>query len=438
MATDPDEAPDGPRRPASRSEGGAAGSGSGSGADAVGDVAAGDVVLLEIGSAAHGGHCVARLGGRVVFVRHTLPGEVVRARLTEVGGSRRFWRADAVEVLEPSADRVPSVWPAAGPGGVGGGELAHVALPAQRRWKASIVADVLRRIGGIEREVDVEAAPGDDARGGLGWRTRITLTVDARGRAGMYRYRSRDVIPLQDMPLAAPAIADLDLFGRRWPAGSRIEAVAPAGGDRPLVLLDGEPLKGERRAVRERVVLAGHEHTYKVSGSGFWQVHDAAPALLAGAVLDAAGPLEGARVLDLYAGSGLFTVPIAEAVGPDGRVDAVEGDARAVRDARRNVHALPQVAVHGGDVAEVIGDLGVGPGAIVVLDPPRTGAGAEVTAAIAAADPARIVYVACDPAALARDLRVAASRGYGLTSLRAVDLFPHTHHVECVAVLERA
>jgi len=284
----------------------------------------------------------------------------------------------------------------------------------------------------------VEAAPGDDARGGLGWRTRIMLAVDPRGRAGMYRYRSRDVIPLRDMPLAAPAIADLDLFARRWPAGSRIEAVAPVGGDRPLVLLDGEPLKGERRAVRERVVLAGREHVYKVSGSGFWQVHDAAPALLAEAVLHAAGPLEGAHVLDLYAGSGLFTVPLAEAVGPDGHVDAVEGDARAVRDARRNVHALAQVAVHGGDVAEVIGDLAVGPGAVVVLDPPRTGAGAEVTAAIAATEPARIVYVACDPAALARDLRVAASRGYGLTSLRAVDLFPHTHHVECVAVLERA
>jgi tRNA/tmRNA/rRNA uracil-C5-methylase (TrmA/RlmC/RlmD family) len=402
------------------------------------DTAVGEVVLLEIGPAAHGGHCVARLDGRVVFVRHTLPGEVVRARMTEVGGSRRFWRADAVDILEPSADRVPSVWPTAGPGGVGGGELAHVALPAQRRWKAGIVTDVLRRIGGIEREVDVEAAPGDDARGGLGWRTRITLAVDPRGRAGMYRYRSRDVIPLRDMPLAAPAIADLDLFGRRWPAGSRIEAVAPVGGDRPLVLLDGEPLKGERRAVRERVVLAGREHVYKVSGSGFWQVHDAAPAVLAEAVLQAAGPLEGAHVLDLYAGSGLFTVPLAEAVGAHGHVDAVEGDVRAVRDARRNVHALPRVAVHGGDVAEVIGDLAVGPGAVVVLDPPRTGAGAEVTAAIAATEPARIVYVACDPAALARDLRVAASRGYGLTSLRAVDLFPHTHHVECVAVLERA
>ncbi len=403
------------------------------------DASVGDVVELEITAPAHGGHCVARFGGRVVFVRHTLPGEVVRARLTEAGGSRRFWRADAVDVLKASPDRVPSVWHAAGPGGVGGGELAHVALPAQRRWKAAIVAEVLRRIGGIAWDVEVEAAPGDDARGGLGYRTRIALTVDARGRAGMHRYRSRDVVALHEMPLAAPGIVDLDLFGRRWPAGSRIEAVAPVGGDRTLVLVDGEPLKGDRRAVRERVRVAGREYTYKVSGAGFWQVHDQAAPLLAEAVLEAAGPLTGRHVLDLYSGAGLFAVPLAHAVGPHGQVEAVEGDPRGVRDARRNVHALAQVTVHAGDVAEALAAaVGGGAGGVVVLDPPRVGAGAEVTAAIADRSPERIVYVACDPAALARDLRVASVHGYALTSLRAIDLFPHTHHVECIAVLERA
>ncbi|MFD6134108.1 TRAM domain-containing protein, partial [Isoptericola sp. NPDC060257] len=159
------------------------------------DPEVGREVELEIGPVAHGGHCVARLDGRVVFVRHTLPGERVRARVTETGS--RFWRADAVDVLEASPDRVPSAWPEAGPGGVGGGELAHVALPAQRRWKAAVLAEQLQRLARLERDVVVEGAPGDDERGGLGYRTRVDLVADADGRAGMRRFRSHDVVQIE-------------------------------------------------------------------------------------------------------------------------------------------------------------------------------------------------------------------------------------------------
>ncbi len=192
---------------------------------------------LRVGPVAHGGHCVARHEGRVVFVRHALPGELVRVALTDARPEARFWRADAVEVLEPSSDRVPSPWPEAGPGGVGGGELGHVALPAQRAWKAAVVAEQLRRIAGLDLAVSVEAAPGE--ADGLGWRTRLELVADAEGRAGMHRYRSHDVLALAAMPLAT-AEMDVDaLLARRWPPGSRITAVAPVGGDRPLVLVDG-------------------------------------------------------------------------------------------------------------------------------------------------------------------------------------------------------
>lgn len=392
---------------------------------------------LEVGAAVHGGHCLARLDGRIVFVRHAIPGERVRVQLTDGGPGKRYWRADAVEILEASPDRVPSVWTAAGAGGVGGGELAHVALPAQRRWKAAVVTDALRRIGGVDRAVEVEAVPGDDARGGLGWRTRVELTVDRGGRAGMFRHRSHEVVALGDMPLAAPGIAELDLFGRRWRPGSRVDAVAPVGGDRPLVLVDGQPLRGDRRSVREVVEVDGRSHTYRVSGTGFWQAHVGAPGVVVASVLDAAGVGDGAHVVELYSGAGLLTVPLAHRVGPSGRVDAVEGDAGAVRDARRNVHGLPQVVLHPGDVRHVLDHLGpAGRGGVVVLDPPRAGAGPAVMERVCAAAPDRVVYVACDPAALARDVRIAASLGYELRDLRALDLFPHTHHVECVAVLE--
>lgn len=404
------------------------------------------LVELVVGPVAHGGHCVARLSGRVVFVRHALPGERVRARLTEAGEGRSFWRADAVDVLDASPDRVPSAWPAAGPGGVGGGELAHVALPAQRAWKRAVLAEQLRRLAHDERPVAVEAAPGDDERGGLGWRTRVDLVADPAGRAGMHRYRSHDVLPLADMPLASEAVAALDLFGRRWPAGARVEAVVPAGAEAGVVLVDGapfdlsrgrvDPRPNARSTVREEVATPAGRWTYRVAAAGFWQVHREAPALLVDAVLGAAGPLAGARALDLYSGAGLFTLPLADTVGADGSVLAVEGDERAVRDARRAVHDRPQVELRAGDVGRALAG-GVGGADLVVLDPPRTGAGRRVVEAVAALRPARVVYVACDPAALARDVAFFAAEGYGLAELRGLDLFPMTHHVEAVALLTR-
>jgi tRNA/tmRNA/rRNA uracil-C5-methylase (TrmA/RlmC/RlmD family) len=281
----------------------------------------------------------------------------------------------------------------------------------------------------------------------------------------MYRHRTHEVRPLAGrdaLPLAVPAIADLDLFARRWPAGSRLHVVAPASGDRPVVLVDDEPWergRADRRAnartsVREVVRVGGQEYRYRVAASGFWQVHREAPAVLVGAVLDAIsgsearsdGRLDGGMLLDLYSGAGLLTQPLARLVGPDVSVLAIEGDARAVRDARRNAHDLPQVELLQGDVGRVLGELAgerapAGGRArdvrVVVLDPPRVGAGRRVVEQVAALAPAVVVYVACDPAALARDVAYFAERGYELTSLRGFDLFPMTHHVECVARLDR-
>ncbi|WP_346266150.1 class I SAM-dependent RNA methyltransferase, partial [Georgenia thermotolerans] len=411
--------------------------------------------VVTVGAPAHGGHCVARLDdGRVVFVRHTLPGETVRVRITEQRS--KYWRADAVEVLEPSPDRVPSVWPEAGPGGVGGGELAHVALPAQRRWKATVLADTLRRIGGEQvaqdvaavtggAGVEVEALPGDDEAGGLGTRTRVDLTVDGEGRAGMHRFRSHEVLALREMPLAHPALLELGLLGegspwrRVWRPGARVEAVAPSVGE-PMVLVDGEAVAlrrrsgPPRRAVRERVESSVGELTYRVSAAGFWQVHREAPRTLVEAVLAAAGPLAGTRVLELYSGAGLLTLPLARA---GGAVVTLEGAEGAVRDARRNLHEHPQVELHAGRVdAVAVRQLGGGAD-VVVLDPPRVGAGAEVMSAVADLGPETIVHVACDPAALARDLRAAREKGYVVRAVHAYDLFPHTHHFEVVAALGR-
>ena len=395
-------------------------------------------LVLDIGPAVHGGHALARHEGRVVFVRHAIPGERARVRLTE---QRRkgYWRGEAIEVLDASPDRVPSVWPEAGPGGVGGGELAHVALHAQHRWKRDVLLDALTRIGRLDPEEEVltrlTVAPVAGDVDGLGTRTRIELTADGEGRAGMYRHRTHEVIALRQMPLAVPEIAALDLLERTWEPRARIDAVAPSEGD-PVVLLDGRPWRGDRTHVRERVEVDGRLYRYRLAAAGFWQVHRGAPATLVRAVLEAARPEPGQHVVDAYSGAGLLSLPLAEAVGPRGSVLAIEADEQAGRDARRNAHGLSQLALRTGEVARSLADIETRPDA-VVLDPPRAGAGPEVIGKLAGLDTPRIVYVACDPAALARDVRSALEAGYRLDALRGFDLFPHTHHVEAVATLVR-
>ncbi len=394
---------------------------------------------LTIGPAAHGGHCVARHEGKVVFVRHAIPGERVKARITSKNS--RYSRADAVQVIEASPDRVPSVWPQAGPGGVGGGELGHLALAAQRIWKRDVIKDVLGRIGRLDTESDpiaglsVQGLAGEPAHG-LGYRTRVELVADGAGRAGMHGFRSNEVLAVSDLPLAHERIAELGLTSRQWQPGARIRAIAPSDGE-PLVLVDDAPLKGKRRRVRERVEMPdGSVLAYRVDAAGFWQVHTCAPSALVNQVVRAADVSEGDVVYDLYSGAGLLTSPLAGAAGSGGRVIAVEGDEKAARDARRNAHTHDTIDLRHGDVRATLADLEEARADVVVLDPPRAGAGEQVMAEITAKKPRRIVYVACDPAALARDVSSAAAGGYRLTDLAAFDLFPHTHHMECVATLE--
>ena len=444
-------------------------------------------ITLAVGAPAHGGHCVARPvddpGGRVIFVRHSLPGETVRARLTEM--TSRIWRADAVEILQASPDRVDSVWPEAGPAGVGGGELAHVALDAQRTWKRWVLADCLRRIGGQEvadavaslpeaasgaavpvepMPTDAEAQASTSARrralAGTATRTRVSLTVTDDGEPGMHAFRSGTVLPLRRLPLAVAAITEIGLLERsRWRAhyrpGMRIEAVAPSGGE-PVVLLDDRLLTAQarntgRRRVQEVVdasALGLGELTYSVHAEGFWQVHVDAPRVLVERVVRAARGEDldraaGSRVLELYSGAGLFTLPLAALVGGAGQVLSLEGDEQAVRDARRTLHDHPAARLAAGRVSprsvrELAGSFTGDRPDVVVLDPPRQGAGREVIEAVAALGAERIVLVACDPAALARDLGTLLHAGYELGSLSALDMFPHTHHFETIAVLDRA
>ena len=378
---------------------------------------------------------MARLDGQVVFVRHTLPGERVRIRVTE--RSKRFLRADAVEVLDPAPDRVEPPCPYAGD--CGGCDFQHVLPEGQRRLLTSVVREQLERLAGLTWGGEVEVVEPDD----LGWRTRVAFAVDESGRAGLRRHRSHDVVPIEECLIAHPDLPHV--LDRTWDAES-VEAIVSSSGERLLVTdatipdevehavdgvvaVDGT-VRGGRGALTEQV----HDTALRVSGSGFWQVHPAAATTLVDVVLDASDVRPGETVVDLYAGVGLFTVFLADAVGERGTVVSVESDRGAARDARRNLHDRPQVQLVGTTVERALRSRQIEAADVVVLDPPRTGAKRAV-AGIAELAPRRVVYVACDPAALARDLATFADLGYRLDALRAFALFPMTHHVECVATL---
>jgi tRNA/tmRNA/rRNA uracil-C5-methylase (TrmA/RlmC/RlmD family) len=384
---------------------------------------------VEVGPVAHGGHCVSRVDGRVVFVRHALPGELVRVTVTEDRG-RGFCRADAVEVLRSSPDRVAPPCELAVAGGCGGCDWQHAAPHAQRALKADVVAEQLRRLAGIEREVEVEELPG----GEQGWRSRVRLAVGKDGRAGMRGHRSHDVVPLAACPISLPGSLG-EVLTRRWRPGSELEVTKDAAEQvhvRELTTVRGKERSRQLRGGVARQHAAGRD--WRLDAHGFWQVHPAAADTLATVVGRWASAPRDGRVWDLYAGVGLFAAVLAEQVGADGHVLAVESGRRAVADGEANLADLPQVHWRSGKVEHVLREVPANPD-VVVLDPPRKGAGRSVVDAIAAGAPERVVYVACDPAALARDIATFAGHGYHLDRLRAFDAFPMTHHVECVALL---
>ncbi len=420
---------------------------------------AGHEIELDITGVAHGGVFVGRHEGRVVFVPDTLPGERVRVRLTDTKKSS-FWRGEVVEVLDASSDRRAHVWPQADlsrPAGLrpGGADFGHIALERQRALKLDVLRDALTRIGRLELPATIEAAHpvraadgtvlAEESADGTGWRTRVSLHVDEEGRVGPYAARSHTVVPVTELPLATDALSALasTLQGR---GPGRIDLVQPADG-RARVL--SRPAKAPAgREARQPIVERVGGREFRLDAGGFWQVHRLAAATLHGIVTDevrALGPLaDDARHLDLYGGVGLFAAAIGDLVGPAARITTVESDARATEHAGANLADWVGARAETARVEHWIRALAKTASAaertrisegVVVLDPPRSGAGIAVTKAIAGLRPRAVVYVACDPVALARDLAAFAAEGYTAQGVRAVDLFPHSHHLEAVATL---
>ncbi|MBD0709682.1 MULTISPECIES: class I SAM-dependent RNA methyltransferase [unclassified Streptomyces] len=426
----------------------------------------GEEYEVEVGPVAHGGHCIARTEeGRVLFVRHALPGEKVVARVTEGEETSRFLRADAVTVLEASKDRVEAPCRFAGPGKCGGCDWQHAKPGAQRRLKGEVVAEQLQRLAGLTPEEagwdgTVMPAEGDKLPAGQvpQWRTRVQYAIDAEGHAGLRRHRSHEVEVVDHCMIAAEGVSELGIEKRTWEGMASVEAIAASGSnDRqviltprpgarlPLVELD-KPVSVMRVDEKDGGVHRVHgrpfvreradERTYRVGSGGFWQVHPQAAQTLMLAVMQGLTPRKGETALDLYCGVGLFAGALADRVGDQGAVLGIESGKRAVEDARHNLADFPRVRIEQGKVEQVLPRTGIDNVDLIVLDPPRAGAGKQTVAHLTTLGARRIAYVACDPAALARDLGYFKEGGYKVRTLRVFDLFPMTHHVECVAILE--
>lgn len=490
-------------------------------------------VSLQLLRPVHGGYCLAHRDGQTYMVRFGMPGEQVKAVPVAKKGKVIF--AEVSKVLQASEQRQAPVWALGGPGGTGGADLCHVKLPFQRIWKAEVLADCLRRLGGEEVYAQAVAVSGgelscqgvsggsvgagiqdsdsvagaacgeradnlsgeNDASGedGLGYRLRADFEVSAAGRLAMTKFRGEELIEIGSFPLADPLISGASFFGdlvswsQVFTPGGRIRAWASARGLRVWnghALFDESAQPLAEKNVRLAVPGFGD---YLVAPSGFWQAHRQAARLLCEQVMAAAtsdcgqgrlalaahseelgdplsregdgsaeaserseadsssdrlpafGDRKWEEILELYSGAGLFSRPLANVLDKGGQLSTLEGSKPAVKMARKNLSGVSgRLQIRAGRVdARALADYGDKMKAppLVVMDPPRTGAGQKVMTALTRLQPERIIYVACDPAALARDLKVAVLSGYQIRYLQAFDLFPHTHHFECVALLSR-
>lgn len=397
---------------------------------------------LDVTNIAHGGISVARHDGRVIFVSDAIPGERVLARVSE-DSKKSFWRAETVSVITPSEHRQPHVWaeaaierdPANRPGGA---DFGHIELSHQRELKRQVLADSMRRMAGTTIDAAVEAIPGK--ADGTGWRTRERLHVDEAGRLGPFAARSHRVIRVSRLPLAVPEIEAIAPLEETFAGEEHVDIVAPSVGGARLIV-------GKQRSsvITE---LVG-EREFRLADTGFWQVHRHAASTLTAAVQAAVVETlfdQKAANLDLYGGVGLLAAAVGDRFGPGTHITTVESNSAATDFAAGNLSEWIGSTALTARVEPWLRNLVSTASAserarlraaTVVLDPPRSGAGREVVESLGALAPAQVVYVACDPVALARDVALLVGQGYALVRLRAFDLFPHTHHFETVATFTR-
>jgi len=383
----------------------------------------GEVVEVEIGQVAHGGHFVARYNNQVIFIRHGITGEKVKVKITAVNS--KIAQADVIEVLTPANQRVKP--PCEYAGRCGGCDFQHIQIDFQRLLKKQVIIEQFLRIGKldlIQLGVELEVV-GVEPANGLNWRTRMDFAVSDHGKIGLFGARSNEIVEIKDCLIADERMKVAELANRSWRSNARVE-IAVSSSDEVSVIRSGRSISGPTQLVEQ----VG-ENSFKISPISFWQSHKAAAALLVSTVLASLEIRKTDHICDLYAGVGLFAAALVKKLDSSGQVSMIESDKNAVADARKIFAKNSNVHIMQGLVAQQLPSIKSAD--LIILDPPRTGAGDAVIKQIVRLKPRKIIYISCDPASLARDTKTLIDSGYKLDHIRGFDLFPMTQHIECVA-----
>jgi 23S rRNA (uracil1939-C5)-methyltransferase len=401
---------------------------------------------VQLTDMAHGGEAVGRHAGKAIFVPFGIPGESVRVEVMQDKG--RFAHTRLLEVLTPAPQRVPPPCPHFGT--CGGCHWQHVAYPAQLEYKRSIVQAQLQRLAGLpDANVRPTAGMPDPWR----YRNHVQFSVSDDGQLGFMAASSHRVIPIEECLLLHPLLAELyDALDMELPGLQRLALRAGIrSGEQMLILEMGndEPPELELDlpiscvlllADGSAVTLVGspyiHEQlagrSYRLSAPSFFQVNTTQAEALLRQVCTYLSPGPGDVVLDAYCGVGTFALSLATTTR---QVIGIESSASAIADAQANAAGLDHVSFLCGTVEDIAPSL-VLSAPLVVVDPPRTGVDKQALAALVRLAPPRLVYVSCDPATLARDIKELLTSGYLLREVQPIDMFPQTYHIESVALLE--
>lgn len=386
-----------------------------------------NVVTLKLDKFAHRGEAIGRLDRQVVFVAGAIPGEEVKVAISD--RKRDFLRGTLLEVLSPSPDRVEPRCPHFGR--CGGCLLQHVRYSRQLSLKQEVVADQLRRVGGF-LEPPVRPMLGMDDPWQYRNHARFSVTRD--GRLAFTRPGSHWLEPVERCYLMHErineVIAILDGHCRRY------RNISVRYGFKT-----GQLLIGPKMPENDHLVETGQPyyedelggHLFRISAASFFQVNPAQAEVLVRLVRERLALTGNETVVDAYCGVGTFAILLA---GQARRVIGIEESASALVDAAHNAKGIDNVEFIHAPVEKALPGLQERVDA-VVIDPPRAGCRPEVLAALVERRPQRIVYVSCDAATLARDLRTLAEGGYRIDEVQPLDMFPHTYHVECVVSLKR-
>ena len=383
-------------------------------------LAIGDIITLNVGNIANGGHFIGRHNDQIVFVRHGLTGERANVKITAVNSKFAF--GDAIEIIKKSKDRVTAPCKYAHPEGCGGCDFQHIDPIAQLNLKKIVIQDQFKRIAKIEINPEIISK---DSLGGLNWRTRLNLAISENKKLGLYAHKSNKIIEIDECLIAVEGINKSEIFNKKWENEDNIKISYSSDDDMNISQL-GKNISGS-----DKLNEVVDDNKYYISPKSFWQSHKNAPHLILEQVLKFANIKEGERVCDLYGGVGLFTLPISKILGENGEVHLIEVNRVCIADANEMFADIKNIFIHHGTVEQKLGSIKKIN--TIILDPPRNGVSKQVINQMIEKKPQTIIYISCNPSTLARDAKVLTDNNYTLTNIVGLDLFPMTHHIECVA-----